>query len=174
MADTDYSTEEWRDIPGWEGVYQASSLGRVRSLRKLTPTLLAQQALRDGRLVVCLSRDGAYQNRSVHRLVCAAFHGLGPAGTEVCHNDGDHTHNAPANLRWDTRTANANDARVHGTIAEGERHGKSKLTTEDVISIRRRVYAGENTRAVAHDFSVSNGNVRMIAQRQTWRHVKEP
>lgn len=52
---------------------------------------------------------------SVHRLVCAAFHGKPAAGLDACHNDGDRLNNRADNLRWGSRSENNLDAVAHGT-----------------------------------------------------------
>lgn len=117
---------EWRDIPGWEGIYIVSDDGHVKSLprsmrnragvlkpypgRQLTPTLDV-----NGYAVVTLCR-GRIERRTVkvHRLVLLAFVGPCLDGMEGCHNDGDKTNNAVSNLRWDTASANSLDKVRHG------------------------------------------------------------
>jgi hypothetical protein len=68
-----------------------------------------------GYLQLSLNANGRSEHWKLHRLVAKAFLGIQPEGTEVCHNDGDKTNNAPANLRYDTRLANEDDKRRHGT-----------------------------------------------------------
>lgn len=118
-------SEQWRDVPGWEGFYAVSDLGRVKSLarsvpgrpgvlinrreRELTPTVN-----RDGYHVVWLTRANRRTEFRLHRLVLAAFVGSCPEGQEGCHNDGDKANNALSNLRWDTRSANTLDKVRHG------------------------------------------------------------
>lgn len=68
-----------------------------------------------------LSRNGATKRQWVHRLVLSAFTGPCPPGMECCHNDGDPSNNRPENLRWDTRSSNARDKRVHGTDPNASR-----------------------------------------------------
>lgn len=119
-------TEEWRDIPGWEGFYQVSDLGRVKSLARTVRNgirtggtsiayrvreRILQQTLSGNtqRPAVTLYRDGRSSVFQTHRLVLRAFVGEPPEGMECCHNDGDHTHNTLANLRWDTSSNNKLD-----------------------------------------------------------------
>lgn len=108
-------TEEWKSIPGFEGLYEASSFGRIRSmlahpkgrtpaLHVLTPTLHA-----NGYLNVGLRRDGRRKVVGVHRLVCAAFHGEPGEGQEARHLDNDPSHNTASNLRWGTHAENVQD-----------------------------------------------------------------
>lgn len=114
--------EEWRAIPGWEGHYEASSLGRVRSLervdsagRRVRGRVLSPSVRRSGYLHVLLWRGGRSETRYVHRLVTLAFVGPCPETLEVCHLDGDPGNNRIENLRYDTSSANHLDAVRHGT-----------------------------------------------------------
>ena len=123
------SAERWRPIPGHEGAYEVSDLGRVRSLdRKVwfgaSKRAAAHWQLVRGRLLrpglgshgyltVVLGRE--HGSHLVHRLVLLAFEGPCPAQQEVCHGNGDRTDNRLCNLRYGTRTENILDAVAHGT-----------------------------------------------------------
>lgn len=120
------SSEEWRSIPDYEGFYEASDQGRVRSVpRTITKAtghrytykgqlLKAYGDPIDGRRRVHLSRDGRVRTWTVSTLVLRAFAGPPPRDTEVCHNDGDATNDRLENLRWDTHSANNYDRVQHG------------------------------------------------------------
>lgn len=118
--------EFWTDIPGWEGLYQASIWGRVRSIdrivqhRKNGPTLyrgkvLTAKASDKGYLVVVLSRGGKTITKNVHSLVTQTFLGPLPEGQYVCHENGRRDDPALWNLRHDTPSGNALDMHRHGT-----------------------------------------------------------
>ncbi|MET0716382.1 MAG: NUMOD4 motif-containing HNH endonuclease [Mycetocola sp.] len=111
--------EEWRAVPDWEGLYEISSHGRVRSLR--SGRVLKPWLTNFGHRQVQLCRRGRPTGRTIHSLVLEAFVGPRPAGMEGCHNDGDPTNNHPENLRWDTHRANMQDMQIHGTHAQGSR-----------------------------------------------------
>lgn len=103
--------EQWRDVPGWEGIYQVSDHGRVWSYKTgIRKTPLDHH----GRPHLSLTRDAQGVTRQVHVLVAAAFLGPCPEGLEVCHGDGDRTNNCVSNLRYDTRSNNNLDAVAHG------------------------------------------------------------
>lgn len=125
--------EEWRDIPGYEGYYQASTLGRIRSvdriLTKPSPgggemsypmrgRVLRQTRCGSGYLKVNLSRDGEKANAMVHTLVALTFIGSRPPGMEVCHGPGGMDDCSLANLRYDTHGENELDKRRHGGRSE--------------------------------------------------------
>jgi hypothetical protein len=110
--------EEWREIRDWEGLYEVSNLGRVRSVPRSqvrlgkggNPTtfrygykLLRPGQNDNGYLLVRLSdmTNGRQQTAKVHRLVCEAFHGPQPSWDyEVAHKDHVRDNNVADNLRW--------------------------------------------------------------------------
>ncbi|QXN74235.1 HNH endonuclease [Gordonia phage Cafasso] len=106
--------ELWRPIPGFEGHYDASDLGRIRSVKRATPHIMAQQWTgKYFNAMICM--NGRYRPYGVHRLVCMAFHGEPPSpGLHACHDNGDPTDNRPANLYWGTPGDNAVDMVRHG------------------------------------------------------------
>lgn len=117
-------TEEWRDIPGYEGWYQVSDLGNVRSLDRAIPRGNHIVNRSGASMIPCpdshgypsvkLSMAGDFKTFGVHRLVALTFIGPNPGGLEVCHGDGDKTNNALWNLRYDTRRSNAMDEVLSG------------------------------------------------------------
>lgn len=122
-------TEEWRDIPNWEGYYQVSNQGRARSVERTVvtngrgvrtfPGRMLQPTLgqRTDRYSIALFRGGSNSGtrRDVHTLVAAAFLGPRPDGLFVCHNSPDHHDNRVENLRYDTPSQNSLDMLRHGT-----------------------------------------------------------
>lgn len=122
--------ERWKDIVGYEGLYQVSNLGQIRSLDRVVPhkrngtiTLKGQILspylhVRYGVLIelgVNLCKGGRGTTKTVHRIVLEAWVGPCPDGLEGCHNDGNAANNALSNLRWDTHANNELDKRKHGT-----------------------------------------------------------
>jgi hypothetical protein len=119
------SAEKWADVPGWEGLYEVSDLGRVRSasrpftygngttITRPGRVLTGRKMLR-GHLRVALCDGDRREDYLVHRLVLIAFVGPCPDGMEGCHNNGVPSDNRLENLRWDTRKANMADAIEHG------------------------------------------------------------
>lgn len=115
------SQEEWRSILGHEGRYEVSSLGRVRSLLphqgQAGPRILKQNINPvTGYAFVRLFTGGRPRHQTVyiHREILRAFVGPRAPEMEACHNDGDRTNNLLSNLRYDTRSANAQDRARHG------------------------------------------------------------
>ena len=127
MADLQPSPERWLPVVGYEGFYEVSDHGRVRSVDRTvkfrdgrvfsyTSQLRSQTPqVPYGHMAVGLKRNGKRRTVRVHRLVLEAFVGPCPEGMEGCHNDGDASNNALSNLRWDTSSANKQDMIRHGT-----------------------------------------------------------
>lgn len=111
---------EWRDVAGFEGLYQVSDTGQVRSLERVVPCgsgtrrvperTLAFGTLPHGYKIVGLHRHNQQTMCRVHSLVAEAFLGPRPAGYDVCHDDSDPSNNHVSNLRYDTRSENMKDA----------------------------------------------------------------
>ena len=184
------STEEWRPVLGYEGLYEVSDQGKVRSVDRIIDVArrscryrreLRGRMIRLGfslsassreRPIVSLNRGGKKGTFFVHRLVLEAFVGLRPEGLECCHGDGDPMNNRLGNLRWDTHVSNVEDQRLHGTMALGERNGNAKLTADDVREIRRRYSMGGVTlTALGLEYGVSRPNVSSVIDRSTWAWV---
>lgn len=145
--------EEWRDIPGYEGCYQVSSIGRVRSLDRrarrrhhsgrqfecqLRGRVLSLQYGGTGYLQVALGRGNI---RMVHRLVALAFIGPVPPGHEVRHRNGDKTDNSLANLAYATHVENELDKRAHGTHHLGSKScciRGHKLIDPNLVEFQKR------------------------------------
>lgn len=96
---------------------------------------------------VSLCHNNVKVTKSVHRLVCMAFHGMPPRLTmQVRHLDGNPQNNCPTNLEWGTQEQNWQDRESHGRGMKGEKHHQSKLTDEERSHIRWAVEKGISSR----------------------------
>lgn len=173
--------EIWLPIPGFEGDYEASAHGRVRSVvRILTNSRGATRGYGGkvlkshpgpyGHRYVTLCKQNVVSTHTVHALVCAAFHGPKPDDKDlVAHWDGVSDHNSADNLRWATYLENEEDKRRHDRHAAGERNPAVKLTAEDVAAIRRR-HGGQrgSGTALAREFGVSVTQICDIVKFKCW------
>ncbi|QMV33390.1 hypothetical protein F1_00027 [Ralstonia phage Heva] len=172
--------EQWKPVPGYEGLYEVSSAGHVRSLtrhgyRNRRGGVCAGIALErftdnTGYWYVNLSRGGKARKRAVHIMVLEAFVGAAPDGMEACHGDGDRKNAALFNLRWDTRKANAADKEIHGTVPRGERSPRAKITE----AIAREILASTETSvALGRRIGIASSTVRAVRLGQNWKHLRQ-
>jgi hypothetical protein len=159
--------EDWRQHPRFVD-YEVSTLGRVRRLTAKSGTykgrLKAPSTSTTGYAVISI--EG--KPRKVHTLVLETFVGPRPKGCDACHKDGSRTNSKLSNLRWATRAKNMADARRHGTLTEGAKHGHAKLTAAAVAEIRFLASTGVLQKTLAKRFKVTSGHVSEIVNRKTW------
>jgi len=174
--------EQWLPVKGYEGLYEVSDHGRVRSLERVVMrsngapqkvrAKLLRQSILDGypSVGLTLTRNGS-RRRQVHRLMAEAF--LGPAkGLDARHLDGCRHNNLLTNLSYGTRKENVEDARRHGTLALGERHGKAKLTTEQVVFARSAFKRKQiSLTLLAKIWEVSVPTLSMAVSGRNWSHL---
>jgi NUMOD4 motif-containing protein/HNH endonuclease len=177
----DNTTERWLPVVGYEGRYEVSDLGRVRSLDRLTVASNGRRARVLGRILrPAPDRKGYLQlqilpasagrrsgTRKVHHLVLEAF--VGPSlGRETRHLDGARGNNSLENLSWGTAEENTADKIRHGTMMRGEGHANSKLNAEAIKVIRHCARQGARHRVLAGLYRVSRATVSMVALGKRW------
>lgn len=113
--------EAWKDIAGYEGLYQVSNFGRVKSLgridrfnKKWDARILIPHCVGKNYLAVGLCKDGVVKSRRVHRLVAEAFIPNPQGKPQVNHKDGNKGNNFASNLEWSTNSENQIHARKTG------------------------------------------------------------
>lgn len=173
------STERWKDIRKYEGRYQISNHGSVRSLpRPWRKRLLILQLGKDtdGYRQVVLHKDNNKVTRKVHQLVLEAFSNDRPNGGVTRHLDGNKNNNHIDNLRWGTAVENAQDAVRHKTSpgfrSFGINNGRSKLIESDVRKIKQLLKSClHEQQEIAVMFGVCKQTITFIKQGKTWKHV---
>jgi len=176
------TAEEWRSIPGYEGFYKVSILGRVKTVGRTFIKSNGQRCVVRERIrsicssgrynTIDLSKQGIHTTEYVHQLVMRAFVGEPLPGMEVCHESGDTSDNRLVNLRYDTRAANQADRAAHGTSNAGVAHGMSKLTDEQILEMRAEYKRGAVTyRDLGNRYDVTQWAVGLIIRRQRWTHI---
>lgn len=187
--------EIWKDIKGFEGYYQISNLGRIRSLdriiemkngktRKVKGKILKQSTSVHGYKVVCFRRNGKKENFRVHRLIGEAFIDNQDNKPFINHIDGDKSNNDISNLEWCTAKENANHAYEFGLkeasnpnkngLKQGSKHHNSKLTEKEVKFMREnsRKNGGSFKNAeLAKLFGITKANVSHIVNGKGWKHI---
>lgn len=157
----------WKAVVGFEGLYEVSDLGQVRSVK--TRRLKAYtKHIYDSRPFMNLWRDGKQKIMRPHALVLTAFVGPRPDGMECCHNDGNSWNNRLENLRWDTPRNNQLDRIKHGTSNRGERCAAAKLTEAQVRAIRADTRL---QREIAAEYGVKENTISRIKSGKRWAHI---
>jgi hypothetical protein len=179
-----YMNEEWRDVKGYEGLYQVSNYGRVKSLertekfgefshRTFKSVIKKQREMTKGvgYLITDLSKKRIQKTISIHRLVAENFI-LNPfSKKEVNHKDGNKLNNQVLNLEWVTPKENIAHAISNGKIDKrGEKSNFSKLTSKKVIQIRK-LKGKFSHQKISEKFKVSRANISIILQGKTWKHI---
>jgi predicted XRE-type DNA-binding protein len=157
--------EIWKPVPGFEGLYEVSDLGRARSLR--TGKVL-KPALRGHYWGYTFKVAGKCTWKRTHGLVASAFMPPRKPKEVVRHFDGDRGNNTLSNLVYGSQKDNAEDSARHGTRLRGTQKVEAKLTEAQVLDIRedRRVQ-----REIAAAYGVHQSLVSRIKQGKLWAHV---
>jgi NUMOD4 motif/HNH endonuclease len=172
--------ETWKDIEGYEGLYQVSDLGRVKSLARVTRHGRKKQEIilrnileRNGYLTVELFKNSVGKKFGVHRLVAMVFISNPQSKREVNHLNGIKNNNFANNLEWSTSSENKLHAIATGLriSIKGSDIWNCKLTESDVLEIRKRLANGERTVDIANIYGVTTKVIGGIKRRQTWKHI---
>lgn len=173
-------TEVWKDIPGYEGFYQASNLGNIRSLPRLVGGrwrgLLKRQPGRvmngglysNGYCLVVLSIDGKHVTTSKHILVAKTFIPNTENKRCVNHKNSIRTDNRVENLEWVTHKENTHHGISKGRInLRGEDSPGAKLTWKQVNEIR--ALSGKlSDIALAKQYNISKSSIYYIKKGINW------
>jgi len=175
-----YLEERWLPIPGYEGLYEVSDFGRVRSLDRKTPHPRARSGyyVRKGKIMkqtgtaerykkVGLYKDKVGTDYMVHQLVMLAFKGPPPEGFLVRHYNDIGTDNRLVNLRYGTQRQNVQDA-----IRNGRLKGRRTMTSlDDVNRIDFMLQQGIGYERIDRTYNVSFKTVENIDKGRTWARV---
>lgn len=136
--------ERWKWIPGFKGLYKASTYGRIKSVGRFIewkgqPVWKPAKYLSTKSRNVCLRKNGEYFQYRIANLVLLTFVGPCPEGMECCHWDDNWKNNHIDNIRWDTHHNNMLDLVRNGKSTRGERNGQAKFTNKQVANIRKFV-----------------------------------
>ena len=172
--------EIWRDVVGYEGVYQVSNFGNVRSLdryvkcsnkpntkRLSNGKILTKQKNKNGYLSVYFSIKNKGQHKKIHRLVCEAFHEKEVGKTIVNHIDGNKENNIASNLEWCTSKENIAHAIENGLFPLGEDARDSILTSSEVLEIRSNNIISYNE--LSEKYGVSISTITDIKNFRSWK-----
>lgn len=177
--------EIWKDIENWEGLYQVSNLGRLRSLDRMVWNKANQShSLIKGCIKkpdtkdksyaqIGLAKNGGFSKYLIHRLVAKAFIPNPNNLPEVNHKDLNKMNNHSDNLEWSTRLGNARHAKENGSyrgFPSGVRKENSKLNDEAVRHIRTKSMRNNEYCKL---YGVKPSTITMIQKdKNRWKHVR--
>lgn len=179
--------EKWKAIPNYEGLYKASTLGKIKSLEKVIHkqncNVVFKETILKQFLRSVLNRHGYYcvnlydnnhkcKTHFVHRLLAISFI-LNPNNKpQINHIDGIKINNKLYNLEWCTASENSQHAYDTGLSIppRGIKNGNSKLTEEDVIYIRNTRYK-VSRKDLAAKFNISLKHVDKVRSKERWKHT---
>lgn len=176
---------EWRPVKGWEGKYEVSNTGLVKSLARVSKRKDGHEfSLRERILWTRLNQLGyevaGLSNPTlgiiVHRLVAEAFIPNPENKRTVNHKDCDKTNNHVSNLEWCTHLENIRHAYENGlyhnrVVRRGDEHSNRKLSTEIVLDIMKELQLGTLPRTLGEKYGVNRRTICAIKIGQIWSHV---
>jgi hypothetical protein len=178
--------EIWKDITGYEGLYQVSNFGRVKSLeRKVIQKdgglfsvreTIRKQFCAMGYLYVDLYKDFKKTKFRIHSLVAMAFLKNENNLIEINHKNGIKTDNQSENLEWCTHSDNLIHAFKTGLFisVKGENKLNSKLTNENISEIKSLYKTGNfSHRSLAKKFNVCSSTIHNILNNIKWKHLQD-
>jgi hypothetical protein len=182
--------EEWKPVRGYEGLYEASTSGRIRAPEKIDQRgrirkakMMKTATTAKGYLHLVLYKDRVKRAMLAHRVVALAFLSYRRRHMEINHNNGVKTDNSVSNIEYTTRKKNVLHSYRNGfrkNTARGERIGNSKLTKSSVKKIRMLLAKAAEFkrlgrpykytyRGIAKLCNVSSHAIYCIANNKTWR-----
>lgn len=177
--------EIWKPIEGYNGAYEVSNTGKVRSWKnnrhgrsdKARVLCLMDDSHGYPQITLSLKNPKKRGSKKVHTLVAKAFIPNPENKPCINHIDGDKENNHVDNLEWCTYSENQQHAydtglRIPTEGAKGSKNGNSKLTREDVLDIRNAYALGcFSQRHIAKAYNVSQANIKCIVNNETWTHI---
>ena len=159
-------------IPSSPGYMADLETGEIWSHRRGCLRKMSGGIDTNGYRIYTIRGDGTQKTRTGHQLVCEAAHGQKPIGYVCRHLNGVKTDNRSDNLSWGSHSENNGKDKISmGTLRFGERHQNSKLTAENVLTIRSRL--GQfSLSEMAKTFGVSQSTIHKAALGKTWGHLK--
>jgi hypothetical protein len=179
--------EEWRPIVGYEGLYEVSNKGRVKSLAKSwlngrknsnvftkNETILKKYIQKNGYERIVLRSNNTKKDLLVHRVVAITFIPNPNNKPAVNHIDGNKLNNNIYNLEWVTYKENSKHSFITGLNKGpvGELCGTSKLTENQIIDIRSKYSKGNFLqKELAEEYGVTRQAISKIILKNRWKHI---
>lgn len=173
--------EEWKDIIEYEGFYQISNTGKIRSISRMVNSAIHknQRLIKgkelslnktngNGYRISALSKFHKVKNKYIHRLVAQHFLENENNYLEVNHIDGNKSNNHVSNLEWCDRLFNIKHAFDTGLSKVGEDHALAKLSNKEVVEVFNLAHDGKLPQTkIANIYGISQQTVSEIKLKKT-------
>jgi hypothetical protein len=160
--------DNWKDIPGYEGIYTINSEGTVHGIAKNT---IRKATLRkNGYYFVALYKNRCYKTFKRARLVASVFLPNPMNLPMINHIDGNKGNDMVDNLEWCDQSHNQIHACKMGLMG-GEKHASAKLTKIQVRTIKHRLDNGEGPYIISKDYPVTGVAISRIKYHKSWKYV---
>jgi NUMOD4 motif/HNH endonuclease len=172
--------EVWKDIPGYEGCYQASTFGRIKRLERLVISKTGQRTLltelikiptinSSSYLTIKLSVQDVRKSYLVHRLILITFVSNPENKKTVNHIDGNKVNNHISNLEWATDSEQRKHAHKIGLMTnKGSKNPRSIIKLNDGFEIINKHQQGATVKQLCKEYSVVGTTILKIINRQHW------
>lgn len=186
MNELNNEEEIWKDISGFEGKYQISNFGRIKSLSReirnkfsyyIKPEKIFNKYLNgEGYQIVKLYKGNKnFDNFHLHRLVASAFIPNPNNYLQVNHIDGHPSNNHVNNLEWCTNSQNTKHAYSIGLKDpknyRGSANSSAKITEDVVLNIRKDKSNGLSYDELFQKYNLRKNHISLIINRRIWKHI---
>jgi|GEM_PF-1593221 len=182
QTEINFDVEVWKDVPGYEGLYQVSSLGKFRSYDSLKIAfgkgyytqkgrILKQSKEKNGYLRIALFKDLVNIKYRAHRIVAEVFVPNPEHKDQVNHINGIKTDNRAVNVEWVTASENQIHAVTTGLRPIGEDIYCAKVTENQVLIFREEYASGLSVPEIFRKHNVSRHLVNRIVKNKSWKHL---
>jgi len=165
-------SEIWKDILNYNGIYQISNIGRVKSYKNNKITILKNYTNNKGYPEVNLKYNSKKKHLMIHRLIAIYFIDNPENLPEVNHKDGNKLNYKINNLEWCTHAENIQHAYDTGLqkLQLGEKNSSAKLTEQQVLDIRK-IDKSISSAIIAKQYNMGKTAIKSIRARKTWKHI---
>lgn len=172
--------EEWKDVEGFEGHYQVSNIGRIKTLRREVSAGWGRRFVKERIMPTRLDSKGRYEMvelckdcktylKILHRLVAFAFVENAYNKPEVNHKDGVRTNNNYKNLEWCTNKENiAHSIETGLANGRGQHNTMAKLSNIDILEIRA---SNKKRLELSQQYKISMNHISQIKNKRVWKHL---
>ncbi|MDD5589059.1 MAG: NUMOD4 domain-containing protein [Candidatus Nanoarchaeia archaeon] len=175
--------ETWKNIEGYDGIYQVSDRGRIKSLSRLhkihhnyyvkcKTKILKQTTTKKGYLRIGLNKNNITKQFQVHRIVSIAFIPNVWNKPQINHKDGNKKNNYIKNLEWCNNSENQKHSFKFGLMNDrkGENHNLAKFTNKQILEIRK-LYPQISGYKLAKIYNVHHATIYNIIHKKSWCHI---